>query len=311
MRFNEILLLSEWEEDLKRGNALLHYTDIEGLIKILKSGFISKRWYQFNHYTKSKKNDIDDLVDLNNGKKISIADPTLDQETRKKQFGEIALVRPSSSQVKTNLGSTQEKEWVNQAGKAQILKKLSDKDFIAEFILYVDNIKSGVRNVKQNKINEFVIRAYKTTRFYIEEITKYLAPKWDGRDIVLNMEMKLSSSYKGMDYVLDNWKKLIKELLIVAKNIKEKNDQIRFYISRIDEALKQYKQYTTTERESEERLTQDIPLKSKFVQIRLLSPIFNEKKETKKELLELIKKNKNLFVIDSTFSEFLEQVTTP
>ncbi|MDR0675592.1 MAG: hypothetical protein LBF97_00935 [Elusimicrobiota bacterium] len=309
MNFNEVVLLLEWKEDLKRGNVLLHYTDANGLINILKTKTLKKKWYDFNQYALSDRifgrvnNGYAYLKDGTKVKRAELMDEK--SEVRKKQFGEIALARPSSNYVlKTHMSKKQEQN------KQEQLKKFSGKNNIAELILYTDNIKSSVRNIKHSKIAEYNLKWWRKLQFLfgkLEELFESVNAVWAMKKYDFTAKLL---NIKDIKFVHKEWDREKKGIVsYFFKNFK--NEEYLTMSSLYKEIENSFENFNKSEinKEGEERFTEDIPLDKKFIQIRLLNYIFEIDKEEIRELHNLIKRNSYLFVSDSTYKKFINLTT--
>jgi hypothetical protein len=309
MKLDEVFVLLEWKEDLARGNVLLHYTDYEGLKRILETQTLKKRWYDFNHYAKSDRSitGIDHgYAYLKDGTKVKRAE-LMDEksEIRKKQFGEIALARPSSNFVlKSKMSKKQELD------KYEQLQQFSGKDYIAECILNIDNVKSGLRDVKHSKIAEYNIKWWKKLSFLFEKLNElfeeahadWAIKKYDFESELINI--------KNVSTVQKEWDK--EKTRIINYFFKYfKNDKyviMSNIYKQIENSFANFKK-SEINKEGEERITEDVPLKSKFIQIRLLDYIFELEKFQINELKTLIKENSEVFLLDSTYKKFMQSTS--
>ncbi|MDR0675751.1 MAG: hypothetical protein LBF97_01775, partial [Elusimicrobiota bacterium] len=262
MKFNDIVLLFEWKEDLKEGNKILHYTNARGLQRILVSGIVKAKQYDYS----------------------------LDQEESK----EVSLIRKSASPIKKTNRKFAE---INMTDK---MRQITDKDVEVEIIIDSDKLKSSVRGIKQSPIAEYVVKSLITTKKTFNEIVELLKDKPIAQRSVFvndwnNTEYKKNFSKFIQDY--QNARKFLKiyahDLSLKGKNeeatkLNDKNNALYFYLGLYEKYHKQ--------REGEERVNKDIPLNSKYLQIRLLEPILTSKYKNDEYLRGLIKKNDSLFI---------------
>jgi hypothetical protein len=306
MKLDEVFALFEWKEDLKRGNVLLHYTDYEGLKNILISKTLKKKWYDFNNYAKSDRGlgkEDKGYAFLKDGTKVKRAE-LMDEksEIRKKQFGEIALARPSSNYVlKSKMSKRQELD------KYEQLRQFSGKDNIAELIFYIDNVKSSVRDVKHNKIAEYNIKWWRKLTFLfgkLNELFEEAHADWAIKKYDFELEL---INIKNIKFVEEKWNK--EKLKILNYFFKYFKDDKYLYLSNIYKQIENsFVNFKKSEinKEGEERVTEDIPLKSKFIQVRLLNSIFELEEKQMKKLQNLIKENSEVFLLDSTYKKFIK-----
>jgi hypothetical protein len=309
MKLQKIIELLEWKEDLAKGEIILHYTDIDGLLGILESKRINKNFYTYST-SGQKETSKGDYVNQA-GKKLDPIKFTdehmkMDDKGRRKFHGEVATMRPSSSMFKTKLGTTRERQEEKEMEAADNMANLSDHYFIAEIQLNKEKIKAGVRGVKSNKIAEYPIHALHDLKYSFETLSKLAKGS-----IFEKTAEELSQKLKTMQDVNKLKNKWSDFRLSLIKNMKvfdaEKQKKINSKIVEIGASYKMYDTYAVKMREGEERISQDIPLESKYCQIRLLPGILSKrgKPEDNEKIRKLVESNKNLFKEDSIFARFM------
>jgi hypothetical protein len=268
--------MNEWEEDLKEGNKLLHYTDAKGLQKMLEGDKDGKQFIKAKNY-----------------------DYSLD----KNDDAEVAFIRKSASPVKRTNKKYDETYMTDR------MRQITDKDVEVEIIVKTDELKNSVRGIKQTKIAEYVIRALISMKNYFNKVVELLKNKPVAQRYIFTKFWNSSIYNKNEQKFIEDYYKIRKPLQTYAHDLLLKGDaQTSTKLNDLNHslyfAISLYEKYTK-QREGEERVNKNVPLNSKYLQIRLLASILTSKYKNDEYLRTLIKKNSNLFIKNETYDTYM------
>jgi hypothetical protein len=268
--------MNEWEEDLKEGNKLLHYTNAKGLQKMLEGDKDGKQFIKARNY---------------------------DYSLNKNDDAEVAFVRKSASPVK----KTNKK--YNETYMTDKMRRITDKDVEVEIIVKTDELKNSVRGIKQTKIAEYVIKALINIKNYFNKIVELLQDKPVAQHYIFTKFWNFSIYNKNEKKFIEDYFKIRKPLQTYAHDLLLKGEEDK--ASKLNDlnnslyfSISLYEKYTK-QREGEERVNKNVPLNSKYLQIRLLASILSSTYKNDEYLRTLIKKNSNLFIKDKTYDSYM------
>jgi hypothetical protein len=129
------------------------------------------------------------------------------------------------------------------------------------------------------------------------------------RNVLFTKKFDLTEYKKNIRKFIDDWeiikkrlKKYAHDLLLKGENkmAEDMNDTNM----RITYAINLYNKYII-QREGEERVNRDVPLNSKYLQIRLLESILMSAYKNDQLLKKMIKQNNNLFIKNETYNNYM------
>jgi hypothetical protein len=244
-------MILEWQQNLKDGNTISHYTSAQYLILMLQQNALKGSEYSFSLSKEKEPNEV---------------------STMRKSMDPLNILNAPLSK--------EQKEKYTKRG-VEKLDRVSSTQKDVEIKIFQDKLKNTLRRAKTNKINEVPLMIK-------ERLKKDMIAILKGNE-------KLKPIY---ELLLKDFDKGLKEYLKLKKDDLDEKDFLE-----IESKINQYKKILAS-REGEERVEGNIPLDSKYLEIKLLPRILENKKNLKR-LKEEIAKREELFVKDETYKEFM------
>lgn len=286
-----------FNEEVKSGATLIHYTTIDGLLGILRDGRIKgSRLLPGGFIAQTLTNDPSE---------IAFTRRSHDRDTRNKERG----INPSTK-ASRNASVEEIRIYVNKeevlkrvryakAGKISEMGKLiADSDKRSKYLFDIENKFYKSSTGKEKLTKEEIQKARKLFKILMDKIYGFLK-KVEGVDFIDEVPSEdLNKFIKEVYNIKDeNISGGLVSFLSRYLFLKSSNDFNAEYIRTGEERI-------YFKKAPDKDLT-GVPVDRKFMRIRILQNA-TRSNEKNKELYELIMKNQNVFLKDKYFKEFTE-----